>query len=120
MNRICSFCNQPMKKIDHVNKDMLDIFLCEDCLKPNFTTRFRQVFYSGDDDLLAIQFELDEFHVILNYHFDFNSSRTNYTKIYKNIVGSHSPACDLDTIPRLPFHDPYLLKQKLRLYTLFS
>ena len=103
-------------------------------LMPNFETRFRQVFYPGENELLATQFRLDEFHVVLNYSFNYTSRRVRYTTVYKKAIGflesstdlapltwdTDQPVHDFDMIVRFPFHDPVLLKSKLKLYTLFS
>jgi hypothetical protein len=134
MNKVCGFCNKPMEKTDHTNKDMLDVYLCAGCIKPDFDTRFRQVFYPNENELLATQFRLDEFHVVMNYAFNYTNRRTRYTTIYKKAIGfmyssldlepltwdTDHPVHDFDTVLQFPFHDPALLKRKLQLYTLFS
>lgn len=134
MNKVCGFCNKPMALSEHANKDMLDVYLCAGCIKPAFDTRFRQVYYPGENELLATQFRLDEFHVVINYAFNFTNRRVRYTTIYKKAIGfvesstdlapltwdTDHPVHDFDMIVRFPFHDPVLLKNKLELYTLFS
>lgn len=129
MNKICGFCNQLMKKVNHTNGDVIDLFECFQCIKPSFDTRFRQIFYPGESELLATQFRIDEFHVILNYSFNFGTRRAKYTSIFKKSIGYgeglepydlDQPVYDFDTVLTLPFHDPVLLKSKLQLYTLFS
>ena len=96
--------------------------------------QFRQVFYKDEDALLATTFRIDDYYVVMNYAFNYTTKRTNYTKIYKKILGifktsvelepvtweSDLPVCDFDAIIKLPFHNPTLLKSKLQLYTLFS
>ena len=130
----CSFCNASPNKIDHVNRDLFDIYLCGGCLKPNFDTWFRQVCYKGYPDILAITFQIDEYYVVVNYAFNYTTKRTSHTTIYKKAIGALDsdmslepitwdtdlPVCDLDMIVNFPFHDPALLKQKLRTYTVFS
>lgn len=135
MIKECGFCSKPMEKLDHVNKDMFDIYLCQKC-QPDIITRFRQVFYTGREELLATTIRIDEYFIILNYAFNFTSRRTNYTKIYKGkaVIGElnddleleplmwtpNLPVFDLDFILRLPLKDPAACKQKLSIYTTFS
>jgi len=130
----CGFCHKTPDIVNHTNSDMFDIYLCEGCL-PDFNTRFRQVCYKGETEVLAITIRLDEFFIVLNYKFNFTSKRTNYTQIYrKGVIGELNdsldlqpitwgpdvPAFDLDFVLQLPLHDPALTKQKLQIYTTFS
>lgn len=129
----CGFCDKPMRKIEHVNKDMFDIFLCEGC-QPGLTTRYRHVLYTGREGILATTVRIDEYFVILNYAFNFTTRRTNFTKVYKHILGElnddldleplqwtpNEPVFDIDFIIRLPLHDIAACKQKLAIYTTFS
>jgi hypothetical protein len=120
---ICKFCNQQLQRIDHTNQDVFDIFLCENCLKPNFATRFRQVYYKGREELLAETVRIDEFFVIINYKFNLTTNRERYTVIHKSATGHFSASkkvVDINTIIDLPFHDPEAIKAKLRTYTVFS
>ncbi len=128
----CGFCNKIPEIINHTNSDFLDVYLCEGCLKPNFETRFRHVTYKGYTEILATTIRIDDFFVVLNYAFNFTNRRTNYTQIFKKVIGTigadiepitfgpDRPVCDLDWVIELPSHDPALLKQKLRIYTTFS
>jgi hypothetical protein len=129
----CGFCNKQMEKIEHANKEMFDVFLCEGC-QPNYTTRYRQLFYKGEFEVLATTIRIDEYFVVLNHSFNFTSRRTNYTKIYKKIIGELNdsldlepltwgpdlPVFDLDFILSLPLHDVAACRQKLSIYTTFS
>jgi hypothetical protein len=132
--KICRFCNKDMKKIDHHNPDLFDVYLCVDCLFPDYMTRYRELYRRGQDDLLAVTIRIDEFYVILNHQFNYTTRRTNYSEVYKNVIGemvqsvdlqpltwtSDLPVCDVDTVLKLPFHDPAALKRKLQIYVLFS
>jgi len=124
-----------MEKTDHTSKGLIDVYLCAGCLLPKFDTRFRQCFYPGKSVVLATQFRLDEFHVVINYAWNFpGDGRENHTTIYRHAIGFMESILDLapitwdwdhlvhdfDTVLKLPFHDPVLLKRKLQLYTLFS
>lgn len=134
MNKVCPFCHKNMAKIEHHNPELFDVFLCENCLFPDYMTRYRQVYYANEQELLATTIRIDEYYVVCNYAFNFSSKRTNFTTIFKNVIGaltnsldlepltwdSDEPVCDLDLVINLPFHDPALLKSKLRLYTLLS
>ncbi len=129
----CGFCDQLMEKIEHTNKDMFDVFLCEGCQK-GFGTRYRQIFYAGETELLATTLRIDEYFVVLNYAFNFTTRRTNYTKIYKKVIGElndsldlepitwgpDEPVFELDFIISLPLHEIAVCKQKLAIYTTFS
>lgn len=131
----CGFCDQLMEKIEHTNKDMFDVFLCEGCQK-GYTTRFRQLLYKGEYEILAETIRIDEYFIVLNYSFNYTTRRTNFTKIYrsKEMIGEMNgdlelepmmwtpnlPVFDLDFILRLPLHDVAACKQKLSIYTTFS
>ena len=130
----CGFCHKAPDIVNHTNSDIFDIYLCEGCLLPNFDTRFRQVCYKGDTQVLAVTIRLDEYFIVLNYNFNFTTKRINYTQIYKKVIGELNdslelqpitwgpdmPVFDLDFVVRLPLHDPALAKQKLQIYTTFS
>ncbi len=130
----CGFCHKVLDIINHTNSELFDVYLCEGCLKPNFDTRFRQVCYKGQQEVLANTIRIDEFFIVLNYSFNFITTRTNFTQIYRKVIGelndsldlvpitwTHDlPVFDLDFIVRLPLHDPALAKQKLQIYTTFS
>jgi hypothetical protein len=123
-----------MEKIGHRNTDLFDIYLCQNCLSPNYTTRYREIYRAGESDLLATTIRVDEFYVILNHHFNYTTRRTNYSEVYKNDIGevvasvdlkpltwtSDLPVIDVNVVLKLPFHDPAAIKQKLRFYILFS
>ncbi len=130
----CGFCHKVPEIINHTNSDLLDVYLCEGCIKPNYDTRFRHVCYKGETEILATTVRIDEFFVVINYHFNFTTRRTNYTRIYKKIIGILNgqldlepitwgpdlPVCDLDFIVKLPWDNPALVKEKLQIYTTFS
>lgn len=130
----CPFCHQELEIINHTNSDLLDVYLCQGCRLPEFSTRFRCVTYKNEKYILATTITLDDFFIELNYAFNFTNRRTNYTKIYKGIIGeldssldltpitwaSGNPVCDFDFIMKLPLHDPASTLQKLRIYTTFS
>ena len=130
----CQFCHKELEVINHTNSDLLTIYLCEGCRLPEYYTRFRCVTYKDSEHVLAITVTLDEFFIELNYAFNFTNRRTNYTKIYKNVIGEldtsldlapitwgkGDPVCDLDFVVSFPLHNPALVKQKLQIYTLFS
>ena len=130
----CGFCHKTPDLINHTNREMFDIYLCEGCLKPDFDTRFRQVYRTGQSELLAITIRLDEYFLVLNYNFNFTSKRINYTSIYKKVIGEFNdsldlqpitwgpdlPVFDLDFVLCLPLDNPALAKQKLQIYTTFS
>lgn len=129
----CGFCDRIMEKIEHQNKDLFDVYLCENCI-PGFSTRYRQLFYKGEAELLAATIRIDEYFVVLNHAFNYTSRRTNYTKIYKKVIGELNdsldlepltwgpdlPVFELDFILRLPLHDIAACRQKLSIYTTFS
>lgn len=130
----CGFCHKVPELINHTNREIFDIYLCEGCQRPDFDTRFRQVYRTGEKELLAITVRLDEYFLVLNYSFNFTSKRINYTSIYKKVIGEFNdsldlepitwgpdkPVFDLDFVLQLPLHDPALAKQKLQIYTTFS
>ena len=131
----CGFCQQELEIINHTNPEVFDIMVCEGCMRPDFDTRFRQVFRKGTTELLATTIRIDEFFIILNHNFNYSTKRTNYTQIFKKGVigeldgsldlqpvtwGPDEPAFDLDFILKLPLHDPALTKRKLQIYTTFS
>jgi len=133
--KICHFCNKNLYKISHHNLDLFDLFLCSNCLFPDYHNQYRELYFFAQEELLAASFKLDEFYVVLNYSFNFTNKRANYTTIYKNsieninvsddlepIVWEHSYplVCDIDHIVEFPFHDPARLKNKLRICALFS
>jgi hypothetical protein len=132
--KICRFCNKVMRTIDHNNQDLFDVYLCEDCLLPDYSTRYRELWRAGEGELLAVTIKLDEYYVVINHAFNFVTKRTNFSLIYKNPIviipnslhlepitwNSELPACDVDYILDLPFHDPTVLKRKLGVYVLFS
>lgn len=129
----CGFCDQLMEKTEHVNSKMFDVFLCAGC-QPGFDTRYRQVFYYGEYELLATTIRVDEYYIVLNYSFNYTTRRTNYTTIYKKVLGTLDanmdlepitwgpdlPFADLDFIVDLPLHDIPALKEKLSIYATFS
>jgi hypothetical protein len=130
----CGFCGKIPDQIDHANQDLFDIYLCVGCIKPDFDTRFRMVCYKGYPNILAITFRIDEYYVVVNYAFNYTTRRTRYTTIYKKVLGNIDssldlepitwdpdlPVCDLDMALELPLHNPTLLKEKLKTYTIFS
>jgi hypothetical protein len=130
----CGFCHKVPNLISHANGDIFDIYLCEGCQRPDFNTRFRQLYWTGQKQLLAVTIRLDEFFLVLNYAFNFTSKRINYTTIYKKVIGEFNdsldlepitwgpdvPVFDLDFVVQLPLHDLALAKQKLQIYTTFS
>jgi hypothetical protein len=132
--KVCKFCNKDMNKIDHHNPELFDVYLCEDCLAPDYTTRYREIYHAGEENLLAVTVRVDEYYVVMNHAFNYTTKRTNFTIVYKNPIGeitgsldlepliwdSDIPVCDFDQILNLPFHDPVALKQKLQVYILFS
>ena len=123
-----------MNKIDHHNPELFDVYLCEDCLVPDYSTLYREIYHTGEKELLAATVRLDEYYVVLNHAFNYTTKRTNFTVVYKNSIGAITngldlepltwqhdlPACDFDQILSLPFHDPEALKHKLQVYILFS
>lgn len=130
----CGFCHQVPDVRNHTNSDLLDLYICEGCVKPNFDTRFRHVTYKDEPYILATTIRIDEWFIILNYAFNYTNKRTNYTQIYKKVIGEldssldlapitwgpDRPVCDLDFVMKLPLHNPALVKQKLQIYTTFS
>jgi hypothetical protein len=112
----CGFCHKELEVVNHTNSDLFDVYLCENCMKPGFYTRFRKVCYKGYPEVLATTIRIDEFYVVLNYCFHLSSQRSNYTQIHKGIT----LVFDLDFILHLPLHDPALTKRKLEIYTTFS
>lgn len=111
-----------MYKTAHHNSDLFDVFVCHDCLLPDYKSRYRELYRVGRSDILAANVRLDEFYVVLNYQFNYTNKRTNYTTIYKAVPkrSVDTPVCDVDLVINLPYHDPAALKRKLRLYALFS
>ena len=123
-----------MEMIEHHNSNLFDIFLCAGCQLPKYDTRFRQVYYPGQSELLATNIRIDEFFVVINYAFNYITKRTGYTLIFKKVIGfidnsldiepltydTDRPVHDFDMILELPVHNPALLKTKLNIYTLFS
>jgi hypothetical protein len=134
MSNGCGFCRKMLEKIDHVNKDRLDIYLCVGCQSPNYETRFRQVCFKNESEVLAETIKFDEFYIIRNYSFNYTNKRTNYTQIYRNIIGALDRSLDLspmnlignplvydfDSIIELPFDDLDRLKSKLLTIVTFS
>ena len=130
----CVFCHKEMAIIDHANKDLLDIYSCGDCKQPEHTTQYRHVCYKDEEPILATTIHVDEFYIILNYAFSFISRRTNYTTIYRKVIGAidtnwdlepvveaaNVKAFDMDIIVQLPYDDIEALKKKLQIYILFS
>ena len=134
MSKICVFCQQEMKKMKHHNEDLLDVFMCSDCLEPNYSTFYRQCFYADGDKVLATNFRFNDYFVVINYAFNFTTRRIEYTTIHKNAIGFIANALNIDPVTHdtdrpvldvpftidFPLNNPALLKSKLDLYTLFS
>lgn len=112
---------------------MFDIYVCVNCLLPSYKSRYREIYRINENDLLASTLRLDQYYVVLNYAFDYQTRRSNYTTIYLNPVGiddahlglkpildQDAPVCDLDIVIKLPYHDPVALKQKLQTCVVFS
>lgn len=120
--KICCFCSKEMQKVGHHNTDLFDVYVCQDCLFPDYRSQYRELYRIGQNDILAANVRIDEFYVVLNYQFNYTNKRTNYTTIYRGAPKQlvDTPVCDVDLIINLPYHDPAALKRKLRLYTLFS
>jgi hypothetical protein len=130
----CGFCQKELEIVNHTNSDRLDIYLCEGCLRPDFDTRYRIVTYKGFPEPLANTIRLNDYFIVINYAFSFIDKRSNYTKIYKKVIGEFNdsldlepitlgrdkPVCDLDLTLRLPLSNPSLALQKLQIYTTFS
>lgn len=132
----CKFCNKELEQVDHTNREIFDIFMCNGCLKPNYDTVYRRVHYKGQPKILATTIRIDEFYVILNHELNYVSKRAQYTQIYKykKVLGimntdpdpqpitwaAERPVCDLDIVLDLPLNNPMALKEKLKIYTLFS
>jgi len=112
----CGFCHKELEIVNHTNSDLFDVYLCEKCLEPEFGTRYREVSYKGQKEILATTIRIDEYYIVLNYNLNLSAQRTNFTQIHKGIV----LIFDLDFILRLPLHDPALAKRKLQIYTTFS
>ena len=128
----CVFCNKIPQLTDHINKDLFDIYLCDNC-NSNFHTRYRLLYHKGQNILLVNTIRIDEWFISLNHAPTTTAKRENYTKIFKNIIGEinssvegdpimfgRNAAFELDFIIKLPWHDPELVKQKLQIYTTFS
>ena len=128
-NRICGFCRGALK---YKSANYFDLFLCRDCQEPKYTTLHRQVCYAGQTQLLADSLRINDFYVIRYFHPARPNERSNYTVIYKDILGAidHSPdmepitltkpVCDIDHLVELPMDNIELLIQKLSLWTTFS
>lgn len=129
----CRFCNKPVLRIeDHSGKGIFDLYICKDCLKPIYNSTYRQLHIINKVDLLVDSIQLDEYYII-RYHKSLSHvSRSNYTIIYRDILGAienstdlepivtRKAVCEIDHILELDFTDIAALKQKLSVYTLFS
>jgi hypothetical protein len=105
-----------MEVINHTNRELFDVYVCEKCTDSYIYTRYRHVCYNGSHTVLATTIRIDEYYVILNYCFHLSSQRDNYTQIHIGIT----QIFDLNYILRLPLHDPAQAKRKLQIYTTFS
>jgi hypothetical protein len=129
----CKLCNNWAPITEHRNDTMFDIYVCAGCQAPHFKTRYREIYPQGDNKLLGVSLRIDDYYVVLNYGLTYRSRKTNFTSIYKKIIGelesssdlepitwdADSPVVEFDFILKLP-HDVRLIKQKLQTYTLFS
>lgn len=116
MNHECGFCHKNMEIVNHTNRELFDVYLCEECTDSEMFTRYRHVCYHGSNEVLATTIRIDEYYVVLNHCFHLSSQRSNYTQIHIGIT----MIFDLDFILRLPLHNPALAKRKLQIYTTFS
>lgn len=116
MNHPCGFCNKDMEIINHTNREMFDVYVCEECTDSDIYTRYRHVCYTGSHTVLATTIRIDDFYVVLNHCFHISSQRDNYTQIHIGI----DQIIDLNFIIELPLDDPEQAKRKLQIYTTFS
>ena len=100
----------------------LQVYSCKNCLT-NFITRFRLAF-DLKSKLLSKIIRIDEYYAVIFYD-------TITTTIYKStlpniyndmtpIYENSKPAHIFNSILELPYHDPALLKNKLKTIVLFS
>jgi hypothetical protein len=129
----CKLCKQIAPITEHKNDKMFDIYVCAGCQMPNFGTRYREIYQQGSSKILGATLRLDDYYIVLNYGLTYRSRRTNFTSIYKKVIGeiessidlepitwdADQPVIEFDFILKLP-HDVGLIKQKLQTYTLFS
>jgi len=119
MNKICRFCNKEMSLEKNYQ---LQVYSCIRCI-PDFNTRFRLAF-EKDGKLLSKIIRIDEYYAVIFYD-------TITTTIYKStlpniyndmtpIYENSKPAHIFNSILELPYHDPALLKNKLKTIVLFS
>ena len=99
----------------------LQVYSCKNCLT-NFITRFRLAF-DLKSKLLSKIIRIDEYYAVIFYD-------TIKTAIYKCILPNNydnmwdvyrtDPICEFNFVLELPYHDPALLKNKLKTIVLFS
>ena len=133
---ICDCCSRRMEIVDHPNMDIIDVYSCTNCSIENHNISTRKIAFKGYQDILAKSIRIDDYHIIMNYQFNYLTNRSNYTIIckldskseyhkYTHLInpmmwGFENVVCDLDFILDLPLHDISATKNKLKIYSIFN
>lgn len=132
---ICKFCKKALTLTSHPGDPLnlkFNLYICRRC-QPEHNSLYRELREkSADQELITDSIRIGEFYITRMYKTNLTTGRSNYTTINKDIIGVledskdmtaitfTKPVCDVDGILELPFHDINLIKQKLRIYTMFS
>ncbi len=127
MNKHCAYCKEIMPIKNAAAPAALCVYECPTCqmsLQYEYDISYRELYREEDDKLVGVTFGIEKFYVILNIDLAPVYGKTNYTHVYKNVLGKHisqtKPIFEVPGIISFPLDNPPLLLEKLKLYTLFS